>query len=128
MKITKFRAWDYKKKNMILEMKGIYIFHFSQGFEGIESHAGQRGEFLQASWLGLMQFTGLQDKNGKDIYEGDNIEFEFYNEIRKETVIYGNGSFTLGYCMSLWDTEQDRFKSVKLEIIGNIHENPELTK
>ena len=119
MKITKFRVWD--KANNKME---VFLFK-EMCFKGIWDLFPNIQNFDPES---LMQFTGLQDKNGKDIYEGDNIEFEFYNEIRKETVIYGNGSFTLGYCMSLWDTEQDRFKSVKLEIIGNIHENPELTK
>ena len=72
----------------------------------------------------LMQFTGLQDKNGKDIYEGDisgaklQIEQEDYHFTC--SVIFENCKFTSDNAdFELWIYDE-------LEIIGNIHENNEL--
>lgn len=65
----------------------------------------------------LMQFTGLTDKNGKEIYEGDVYEATNLvgNKYRKvvEWVAYG------------YDHQREGLESC--EVIGNIHENPELT-
>ena len=67
----------------------------------------------------LGQFTGLLDKNGKEIYEGDIIrDIHFYKPV--EVVWGGNGYWT----------NQNGFKVmpelIYREIIGNFHENPEL--
>lgn len=63
----------------------------------------------------LIQFTGLSDKNGKEIYEGDVLKTK-----------YGHKIFF--YCLvnyHLWNIENILAFS-EIEIIGNIHENPEL--
>ena len=68
----------------------------------------------------LMQFTGLTDKNGKDIYEGDIIK----DKQKKISQIYYDEEMAKfdSYC-----TEKLTFNNAKeFEIIGNIHENPEL--
>ncbi|WP_287677642.1 YopX family protein [Bacteroides sp.] len=66
------------------------------------------------------QFTGLHDKNGKEIYEGDIISNESYKGI----VVYKNGSFVLDLgkscgCVYLFCLDS-------LLVIGNIYDNPEL--
>lgn len=80
------------------------------------------------------QFTGLTDKNGKEIYEGDVVLFTWfsYGEYELETEYQGsidflNGSFLFccehgNYPLSEleFDSESD------IEVIGNIHDNPEL--
>jgi len=80
------------------------------------------------------QFTGLHDKNGKEIYEGD-VSICF--NIGKHIVEYYNGSF--GYWLHKGEpfqyfvayAENSNFKwvngkSAEIEIIGNLHQNPEL--
>lgn len=73
----------------------------------------------------LMQYTGLKDKNGKEIYEGDIIEFEYHNgggfSRVKEPVTFYNGQF------SVWQESINNYNE-NCEIIGNIFENPELVQ
>ena len=70
------------------------------------------------------QFTGLTDKNGKDIYEGDVLEHKPYDILKK--VVYKEGSFMLN--TNLGDAVMWAENTNHLEIIGNIHESPELLK
>ena len=75
------------------------------------------------------QFTGLHDKNGKEIYEGDICDLVFVggDEYGSSKVIFDAGAFTLvcspQYEPCLYEAD-DRY----IEVIGNIHENPELLK
>ena len=74
----------------------------------------------------MMQFTGLTDKNGKDIYEGDIVEQEkncLFDDGKYILTVCFNGKdqFVSGNC-SLYQAVQ----SFGAEVIGNIYENPEL--
>lgn len=76
----------------------------------------------------LMQFTGLLDKNGKEIYEGDIVRVITDLEEGAELLMkveWENGAFILyGYGWAIILCEEERYR--ELEIISNIYENPEL--
>ncbi|EQC0754445.1 YopX family protein [Listeria innocua] len=69
----------------------------------------------------LMQYTGLKDKNGKKIFEGD-IGWDEHNEC------YGVVKFEEGKFLYVWENIAEDLWEVAdgIEICGNIHENPEL--
>ena len=76
------------------------------------------------------QFTGLTDKNGKKIFEGDVLQFNYTGKNHgvegKATVIFEHGKFGV-----LWGWHKefvclDGFANTTIEVIGNIHDNPEL--
>ena len=107
MREIKFRAWDGRE------------------FEYFEL---DRKTLIRSNWK-LQQYTGLKDKNWKEIYEGDivatwgdlnpaviSMEMGYWNA----TLIYDSecGRIAIGH--------EDTLKRIK--VIGNIHENPELMK
>ena len=122
MREIKFRAWDKESKRFtnyaLLDDKAIFF----------EKHLGtwkpSTNRFV------LMQYTGLKDKNGKDIYEGDIVKaVSFARWIGFIKYLPEKAAFVL------WDYEKlpyrDDFVYLSqfedgFEILGNIFENPEL--
>lgn len=83
----------------------------------------------------LMQFTGLLDKNGKEIYEGDIVKYEGYGGLYTEfsTVSFLEGQFVTRWEKAFidvldggWDDCGLRHVNEDSEVIGNIYQNPEL--
>lgn len=82
----------------------------------------------------LMQSTGLKDKNGKLIYEGDIIKYMYYNPKRYTEWVVVFNQKTLEFALK--DYRYDGYLRItnysifnnKVEVIGNIYENPELLR
>jgi len=131
-----FRAWDIKYKEMVFNIQiphgppQPYFFSYYLDNKGFE----------------VMQYTGLKDKNDKEIYEGDIIEFDFeyymssqgaprtargidFVEYRK------SGFYVADVFIEYLPKRRNEYSKYLLlnhidniEIIGNIYEHPELIK
>jgi hypothetical protein len=93
----------------------------------------QSGKIKFTTDCQIMQFTGLLDKNGKEIYEGD-MCLIFTDEPTE--VVFENGAFgyldSSGYFISfaqnMWFFWDSNSQTKEIEVIGNIYQNPELLK
>jgi len=113
----KFRAWDKTKKVMVVQKDDwgpLGFFHVCAAME--------EEPFI-------MQSTGLRDKNGVEIYEGDILNFA-HDTARKYLwyVDFRDGSFVIS--KDFRESGQDRILNQgyvnSYTVIGNIHENPDL--
>ena len=107
-RLIKFRCWKRYDKKMF-EPKSIP--------NGWESDLGEAGATV------LMQYTGLKDNNGKEIYEGDVVSF---GKGQSLDVIEWNNEYG-GWEPWVVNIEGfDTFNSYPCTVLGNIYENPEL--
>ena len=125
MREIKFRAWDDRPDAQ--KMYNADNSPFLMNFNGDLSIYGTWARIGHS--LKLMQYTGLKDKNGVDIYEGDILEYQESDYSFHAAVEWGDN----GYVMSgHWlNGGNDNFsfddnEPEELEVIGNIYENPEL--
>jgi len=69
-----------------------------------------------------MQYTGLKDRNGREIYEGDIIRYRIFGSIQVATVGFPCGEWIL----ERYASELGLYSAEDPEVIGNRFENPEL--
>ena len=120
----RFRCWDSTKKKMIKTLR-------ADGFASQHTYLPDVvGYYDHRPFRVLMQSTGLCDKNGKEIFEGDvvrrDMDGEPYASKRyyDDEVMFYEGKF--GRKKLLCAHAESRYWWQDVEIIGNIYENPEL--
>jgi len=125
MREIKFRAWDKSIKQWIpyfeISAIGMFVKCFKPNYIVPDAE--------------LMQYTGLKDKNGGEIYEGDIVRYRCLICVNKDleqtydevigVVEYQGSCFTAGMRQGYYSSYL-LYELDKYEVIGNIYENPEL--
>ena len=127
----KFRCWNKKKKKWMFGYELPNLGGFSLFGEVTMMGGLNEVSINELDDIIVMQFTGLKDKNGKEIYEGDILYSESWNtnskNINKYHIVeWGRcGWIARGYNGQI-EVEPTLTVKSDFEIIGNIYENPEL--
>lgn len=120
----KFRAWDSAKKEMFKDT--FAITESGQVVVVEQESVASSPDYVFVEHLVIMQSTGLVDKNGKEIFDGDIVKMskDVYSEpTYYEVVRHRGGAYRLEskqHGCKLWLRHTD------CEVVGNIYENPEL--
>ena len=136
MREIKFKAWDKKKKEIgVLTSNALKELLLNDCFNALQED------------YELMQFTGLKDRNGKEIYEGDILMYRNNMSVKNPGVPFDSyhkvcfGEYDFGeyedqedgYGWYIQDVDVENYgssltpiSSDMYEVIGNIYENPEL--
>ena len=129
MREIKYRAWLTYEKRMI-EWENLHLETFKDDETGKVSFMlwvgddedDNFGSACGESCFKLLQYTGLKDRNGREIYEGDVVGYK-WEAVRNELLVvewsFSDGAYSFGGIRTDY--------AVKFgEVIGNIYENPEL--
>ena len=115
----KFRAWDKFHKIMC-------------NHEDINIWDRFMKDDMNNQYAPLMQYTGLKDKNGKDVYEGDLIDLGYcLGEVVFNKSDFGVPCYCIEDIVSPYGGfhpffSREDYTKIRFEVIGNIYENPEL--
>ncbi|WP_442773994.1 YopX family protein [Lactococcus hircilactis] len=118
--IPKFRVWDKKRAEMLKLVS--MNFHEHIPIDDLICQCSDGPITRNFEDVIIMQSTGLHDKNGVEIYEGDIVELADDFAVVK----FDSGAFVIDY--QNLDTEFELIYSIEvpIEVIGNIYENHEL--
>ena len=114
MRQIKFRAWDNELGEYIHPQD---ICHLD----------GETSKGLKESspFLELEQFTGLHDKNGKEIYEGDIVRHAWESDLTEKCTMIGEDVVKWNHFKARFEIDDWGMIYKKYEVIGNIHEREE---
>lgn len=123
----RFRAWDKETRMMIDRLESC---------RGMEACYQCFGHFLNPDRYELMQFTGLLDRHGKEIWEGDVVRVQSQYETDEpidsapNNVYFRDGAFRCGFHDMILGEKvcTGSEGNWNMEVLGNIHENPEMLK
>lgn len=124
--ILKYRAWDSWRKRMSV-VDRIYI-----DTEGVRLYDDFGEYWRDFRDIKLMQSTGLKDYFGKELFEGDVIEWNYWDEFEDSgtaKIIFDKGMFKLLDVRtekSVWDNLFDCIENCNVFLQGNIYENREI--
>lgn len=146
-RVLKFRVWDktikqYRKDDVFMVDINGYLW-FTEDYGDGEGQL--RVDLAKKDIFTIQQFTGLKDKNGKEIYEGDIVSTEDHYEIefhggevenRLGKIVYSdkNMAFIISFNLKSNKINEDNSLSYdtlsmsSIKIKGNIFENPEFLK
>ena len=124
--IPKYRAWDSAKKEMFKDT--FAITESGQVVVVEQESVASSPDYVFVDHLVIMQSTGLKDKNGKEIFEGDILDYK-----GRKALVRWHGSYA-SFIYRFVDEPHKRnaewkplyLAYMKCEIIGNIYDNPEL--
>jgi len=127
MRQIKFRAWNIEDKKMYYDVQKTYDWHYDIPEESF-------GVLLDnEEYWRVMEYTGLNDKNNKEIFEGDIIKHSMNDDHEwggLHEVKFNLGSFAIwgGNPTGFRGNSAFNYYPNNVEIVGNIYENPEILK
>lgn len=122
--MNKFKVWcknnkEWEQHSVLMDENGI-LFHIKPGGALLP---------LRPDTHIPVFFTGLPDKDGKEIYEGDIVRYHDNKEFTVPIILepkLGTGHYFHRPCCSYYSLNESTIRDYEVEVIGNIHDNPEL--
>ena len=129
MRDIKFRCWDTENK----EMLEVQELDYEDSYNGQPMiRTTMYSDYFDTEDMILMQYVGLKDKNGKEIYEGYIVSFNLKSDSEGQPYIIGYIEYQTtfsGYRIMSFEGSFALDYNIKdIEVIGNIYDNPELLK
>lgn len=128
MRELKFRIWDGAKNEWLASSNKDALPYYGFALVGEVMTVQSPPVWSLDEGNVVEQYTGLKDKNGTEIYEGDIIKVEGDAEIYRVEWIYSGFGLEPRYNSPLYPILGNVKLRKKIEVIGNVHENPELVE